>query len=244
MIFAAILMGVTLLTGLVWITDKIYLSKSKFKNNKIIDNIKGFFPVLLAVFIIRSFIVEPFKIPSGSMMPTLVAGDFIAVNKFSYGLRLPVFNKLIFPNKLPERGDVFVFHYPEDSSIDYIKRVIGLPGDEISYENKVLYINNVKANQLFIDEYNYLLSSSRPMSAKKISEKFGTSSHSILIHDIPDKNYNFTVPVGYYLAMGDNRDNSSDSRVWGYVPENYLVGKAFIIWLNLNDFSRIGNSID
>ena len=142
MIFAAILMGVTFLTGAVWLIDKLFLRKGKLKNNKIIENIKGFFPVLLAVFIIRSFIVEPFKIPSGSMMPTLVAGDFIAVNKFSYGLRLPVFNKLILSLGQPKRGDVFVFHYPEDPSIDYIKRLIGLPGDKIRYEDKVLYIND------------------------------------------------------------------------------------------------------
>ena len=125
MIFAAILMAATFITGLVWLVDKTLLSNGKYKNNKIIDGIKGFFPVLLAVFLIRSFVVEPFKIPSGSMMPTLIAGDFIAVNKFSYGLRLPVFNKKILSLSLPERGDVFVFHYPKDPSIDYIKRVIG-----------------------------------------------------------------------------------------------------------------------
>ena len=165
MIFAAILMGVTFLTGIVWLIDKLFLRKGKLKNNKIIENIKGFFPVLLAVFIIRSFIVEPFKIPSGSMMPTLVAGDFIAVNKFSYGLRLPVFNKLILSLGQPKRGDVFVFHYPEDPSIDYIKRLIGLPGDKIRYEDKVLYINDEKINQSYEGAYDYFLASSRPMSA-------------------------------------------------------------------------------
>ena len=243
MIFAAILMGVTFFTGIIWLLDIIFFSKSKFKNNKIIDNIKGFFPVLLAVFVIRSFIVETFKIPSGSMMPTLVAGDFIAVNKFSYGLRLPVFNKLLLPLGLPKRGDVFVFHYPEDPGIDYIKRVIGLPGDEIRYEDKILFINKTKVDQIFVDNYEYLLASSRAMSAKQMTESLSDSEYSILIHDIPDENYNFTVPMGHYLAMGDNRDNSSDSRVWGYVPEQYLVGKAFMIWLNLDNFSRIGNSI-
>ena len=118
MIFAAILMAATFITGIIWVVDKAFLSKGKHKNNKLVDGIKGFFPVLLAVFLIRSFMVEPFKIPSGSMMPTLIAGDFIAVNKFSYGLRLPVFNKMILPLSLPERGDVFVFHYPKDPSID------------------------------------------------------------------------------------------------------------------------------
>jgi signal peptidase I len=243
MIFAAILMGVTFLTGAVWLIDKLFLREGKLKNNKIIENIKGFFPVLLAVFIIRSFIVEPFKIPSGSMMPTLVAGDFIAVNKFSYGLRLPVFNKLIFSLGQPKRGDVFVFHYPEDPSIDYIKRLIGLPGDKIRYEDKVLYINDERINQSYEGAYDYFLASSRPMSASKKREILGNSEYSILIHDIPDENYNFVVPDKHYLAIGDNRDNSSDSRVWGYVPEKYLVGKAFMIWLNFDNFSRIGDSI-
>ncbi len=243
MIFAAILMSVTFLTGIFWFADKFFLKKTKYKNNKIIHNIKDFFPVLLAVFIIRTFIVEPFKIPSGSMMPTLIAGDFIAVNKFIYGLRLPVFNKLILPLNLPERGDVFVFHYPEDPSIDYIKRVIGLPGDEIRYENKILYVNDNKVSQEFEDNYNYFLTSSREMSAKQFKESLSDNEYSILIHDIAEEDYKFNVPNNHYLAMGDNRDNSSDSRVWGFVPEKYLVGKAFMIWLNLDDFSRIGNSI-
>jgi len=243
MIFAAILMAATFITGLVWLVDETLLSNGKYKNNKIIDGIKGFFPVLLAVFLIRSFVVEPFKIPSGSMMPTLIAGDFIAVNKFSYGLRLPVFNKKILSLSLPERGDVFVFHYPKDPSIDYIKRVIGLPGDQIQYENKSLFINGVEAKQEWVGDYNYLIRDSQPMKAKEISESLGSVDHAILIHEIPDENYRFTVPLGHYLAMGDNRDNSSDSRVWGFVPEEYLVGKAFMIWLNLDQFSRMGNWI-
>ncbi len=187
--------------------------------------------------------VEPFKIPSGSMMPTLIAGDFIAVNKFSYGLRLPVFNKMILPLSLPERGDVFVFHYPKDPSIDYIKRVIGLPGDEIRYENKSLFINGVEAKQTWVGDYNYFMRESQPMIAKEMRETLGSVDHTILIHEIPDENYRFTVPLGHYLAMGDNRDNSSDSRVWGFVPDDYLVGKAFMIWLNFDQFSRIGNCI-
>ena len=139
MIFALILMSVTGLTGLIYLLDVIYFAKKRAHGKKesiIIEYSKSFFPVLLFVFVIRSFIVEPFKIPSGSMMPTLIAGDFIAVNKFSYGVRFPVINNVLIPNGMPERGDVVVFHYPMDTSIDYIKRVVGLPGDTIKYENK------------------------------------------------------------------------------------------------------------
>ena len=134
-------------------------------------------------------------------------------------------------------------HYPEDPSIDYIKRLIGLPGDKIRYEDKVLYINDEKINQAYEGAYDYFLALSRPMSASKKRESIDNSEYSILIHNIPDENYNFIVPDKHYLAIGDNRDNSSDSRVWGYVPEKYLVGKAFMIWLNFDNFSRIGDSI-
>ena len=158
-------------------------------------------------------------------------------------MRLPVFNKLIFSLGQPKRGDVFVFHYPEDPSIDYIKMLIGLPCDMIRYEDKVLYINDERINQSYECAYDYFLASSRPMSASKKREILGNSEYSILIHYIPDENYNFVVPDKHYLAIGDNRDNSSDSRVWGYVPEKYLVGKAFMIWLNFDNFSRIGDSI-
>jgi len=198
----------------------------------------------LLVFVIRTFIVEPFKIPSGSMMPTLIAGDFIAVNKFSYGLRLPVFNKLIFETGSPQRGDVFVFHYPKDPSIDYIKRVIGLPGDNIKYENKKLFVNDVEVSQTYTSIYKYSLKQDLEVSAKEFVEDHGDYSHSILIHDIPSESVEFVVPDGHYFAMGDNRDNSSDSRVWGFVPDELLVGKAFVIWLNFSEPNRIGNWIN
>ena len=246
MIFAAILMAVTFLTGLISFLDLVLLKskrKAGEKEGKIVEYAKSFFPVLLAVFIIRSFIVEPFKIPSGSMMPTLISGDFIAVNKFIYGLRLPVFNKNLIKISNPKRGDVIVFHYPKDPSIDYIKRLIGLPGDEVLYENKQLFINGETINQEFYSEYIYSLSTSQLMKAKEYKEYLSSGEHGILIHDIPDKNYKFNVPPGYYLTMGDNRDNSSDGRVWGFVPDEYLVGKAFGIWLNFSEPSRIGKSI-
>ena len=247
MIFALILMISTLITGLVYLFDLFFKFSNQHSNkalSKIIKVAKEFFPILLLVFVIRTFIVEPFKIPSGSMMPTLIAGDFIAVNKFSYGLRLPVFNKLIFETGSPQRGDVFVFHYPKDPSIDYIKRVIGLPGDNIKYENKKLFVNDVEVSQTYTSIYKYSLKQDLEVSAKEFVEDHGDYSHSILIHDIPSESVEFVVPDGHYFAMGDNRDNSSDSRVWGFVPDELLVGKAFVIWLNFSEPNRIGNWIN
>jgi signal peptidase I len=247
MIFALILMISTLITGLIYLFD-LFFKFSNQQNNKALSKIikvaKEFFPILLLVFVIRTFIVEPFKIPSGSMMPTLIAGDFIAVNKFSYGLRLPVFNKLIFETGSPQRGEVFVFHYPKDPSIDYIKRVIGLPGDHIKYENKKLFVNDVAVSQTYTGIYKYSLKQDLEVSAKEFVEDHGDFSHSILIHDIPSESVEFVVPDGHYFAMGDNRDNSSDSRVWGFVPDELLVGKAFVIWLNFSEPNRIGNWIN
>lgn len=237
----------TLITGLIYFFDLFFKSSNQHNNkalSKIIKVAKEFFPILLLVFVIRTFIVEPFKIPSGSMMPTLIAGDFIAVNKFSYGLRLPVFNKLIFETGSPQRGDVFVFHYPKDPSIDYIKRVIGLPGDNIKYENKKLFVNDVEVSQTYTSIYKYSLKQDLEVSAKEFVEDHGDYSHSILIHDIPSESVEFVVPDGHYFAMGDNRDNSSDSRVWGFVPDELLVGKAFVIWLNFSEPNRIGNWIN
>src|SRR6056300_273130 len=246
MIFALILMISTLITGLIYFFD-LFFKPSNQNNNKVLLKVinvaKEFFPILLLVFVIRTFVVEPFKIPSGSMMPTLIAGDFISVNKFSYGLRLPVFNKLIFQTGSPQRGDVFVFHYPKDPSIDYIKRVIGLPGDTIRYDNKKLFINNQALPQSFLGNYEYQLNADLSLKAKEFLETNNNLSHSILIHDIPSETIEFIVPEGHYFAMGDNRDNSSDSRVWGFVPDHLLVGKAFVIWLNFNDFNRMGSWI-
>jgi signal peptidase I len=247
MIFALILMISTLITGLIYFFD-LFFKPSNQNNNKVLLKVinvaKEFFPILLLVFVIRTFVVEPFKIPSGSMMPTLIAGDFIAVNKFSYGLRLPVFNKLIFQIASPQRGDVFVFHYPKDLSIDYIKRVIGLPGDKIRYENKKLFVNDIAVSQTYTSIYKYSLKQDLEVSAKEFVEDHEDYSHSILIHDIPSESVEFVVPDGHYFAMGDNRDNSSDSRVWGFVPDELLVGKAFVIWLNFSEPNRIGNWIN
>jgi signal peptidase I len=246
MIFASILMASTFIFGLILLADiffKISQTSSHSWLLRVIKIAREFFPILLLVFVIRTFLIEPFKIPSGSMMPTLIAGDFIAVNKFAYGLRLPVFNKLIYKIGSPQRGDVFVFHYPKDPSIDYIKRVIGVPGDTIRYESKKLFINNQELSQSYLGEYEYQLNADLSLKAKEFLETNNNLSHSILIHDIPSETIEFTVPEGHYFAMGDNRDNSSDSRVWGFVPDHLLVGKAFVIWLNFNDFNRIGSWI-
>ena len=246
MIFALILMSVTGLTGLIYLLDVMYFAKKRAHGKKesiIIEYSKSFFPVLLFVFVIRSFIVEPFKIPSGSMMPTLIAGDFIAVNKFSYGVRFPVINNVLIPNGMPERGDVVVFHYPMDTSIDYIKRVIGLPGDIIKYENKKLFINNKLVPHVFEKDYEYMMNENYRVPAQEFTETLGEVKHSILIHNVEGESGRFVVPEGNYFVMGDNRDNSSDSRVWGFVSEDLLVGKAFIIWLNLSEPSRIGDTI-
>lgn len=246
MIFALILMSVTGLTGLIYLLDVIYFAKKRAHGKKesiIIEYSKSFFPVLLFVFVIRSFIVEPFKIPSGSMMPTLIAGDFIAVNKFSYGVRFPVINNVLIPNGMPERGDVVVFHYPMDTSIDYIKRVIGLPGDIIKYENKKLFINDKLVPHVFEKDYEYMMNENYRVPAQEFTETLGEVKHSILIHNVEGESGSFVVPDRNYFVMGDNRDNSSDSRVWGFVSEDLLVGKAFIIWLNLSEPSRIGDTI-
>ena len=244
--FALIMVIVLTITGLIWLLDIFVLSKKRAANVKdpiLVEYSKSFFPVIFLVFFIRSFIAEPFKIPSGSMMPTLLAGDFILVSKFSYGIRVPILNYTMIEVDKPKRGDVFVFHYPPKPSIDYIKRVVGLPGDVIEYKSKTLYINNKKIEQTFVDKYPYVMNEIHHIEAKEFKEALGNVNHSILIHDLPGENFKFEVPQGHYLAFGDNRDNSADSRVWGFVPEHNLVGRAFFIWFNFGELKRIGTII-
>ncbi len=258
MMFALFMIVILLITGFIWLLDILVLRKRRAADADepiLVEYSKSFFPVILAVFFIRSFIVEPFKIPSGSMMPTLLAGDFILVNKFTYGLRVPILNNTFFEINQPKRGDVIVFHYPPAPSIDYIKRVIGLPGDRIKYQDKKLTINGEAVPQELVGDYEYVMAGLNVMRAKQYREQLGDVQHDILIHNVRgsyeedslgEKFMNdeeVVVPPGHYLAMGDNRDNSSDSRVWGFVPERNLVGKAFFIRKNFAQGSRIGNSI-
>ena len=247
MMFALFMVVVLLVTGSVWLLDKLVLRKNRAPNSPdpmLVEYSKSFFPVILAVFLIRSFIAEPFKIPSGSMMPTLLAGDFILVNKFTYGLRVPILNSTFIETSHPKRGDVFVFHYPPDPSIDYIKRVVGLPGDKILYQDKQLYINGQKLDMAYIDDYSYESAGLNQVHAKRFEEQLGDVKHDLLIEENSmSREGAFEVPEGHYFAMGDNRDNSRDSRYWGFVPERNLVGKAFFIWWNFDQFKRIGTSI-
>ena len=260
--FALFMLLVLVLTGGIWLFDTLFLKQKREEKHgknvadpEVLEYSKSFFPVILAVFLIRSFLVEPFKIPSGSMMPTLLAGDFILVNKFDYGLRTPITNKTFIEVNHPKRGDVFVFHFPPNPSVDYIKRVIGLPGDKIAYKDKQLTINGQVQDMKFLADYEYEMPGLNMITAKRNQEQLGSVSHDVLIHDINGQyapgsvgdlfanGETITVPAGHYFAMGDNRDNSSDGRVWGFVPENNLVGKAFFIWFNLDQFKRIGSSV-
>ena len=259
--FAFFLLLGTIICGAIWAADNWYFAPRRrvlamesssrtspvahvpYKEPLVVEYAKSFFPVLLIVFLLRGFLVEPFRIPSGSMIPSLHIGDFILVNKFSYGVRLPVLNAKIVDIDTPQRGDVVVFRYPPNPGIDYIKRIIGLPGDHIAYYNKVLYVNGEPVKREFIGEFT----GPGEQQANEYIEYLGDIEHRLLLkprHDALGAEY--IVPEGHYFVMGDNRDNSNDSRVWGTVPEENLVGKAFLIWMNWNggiDWERIGTRI-
>lgn len=221
-----------------------------------LDWTAGLFPVIAAVFVLRSFLFEPFKIPSGSMIPTLLVGDLILVNKFAYGIRLPVINKKITEGDKPQRGDVMVFRYPPKPSLDYIKRVVGVPGDEVAYLNKRLTINGKPIETKALPDY---FDEDAVRYFKQFEESLGSEPHRLL--NDPDRpafvpgaddfafksNCTYTVegvtckvPEGQYFMMGDNRDNSLDSRYWGFVPDENIVGKAFFVWMNFSNLKRIG----
>lgn len=258
--FALILFCLLLVSGAIWFADVLVFSKRRAANAKDpwwVEYGASFFPVILFVFVLRSFVVEPFKIPSGSMIPTLEVGDFILVNKFTYGIRLPVINKKIIDINKPKRGDVMVFRYPEDPSLDYIKRVVGIPGDKIAYQNKRLTINGHDVETRRVEDY---LHPERLYYSQQFVEKSegfdyrtlndtdapGFIAGAVLFSHRENCLYNnsgviCTVPPGHYFMMGDNRDNSRDSRYWGFVPEENIVGKAFFIWLNFSNLKRIGS---
>lgn len=258
--FALILFVLLLVSGAIWAVDSLLLKPKRTSDGKDpwwVEYGAGFFPVILFVFLLRSFVVEPFKIPSGSMIPTLLVGDFILVNKYTYGIRLPILNKKVIDLNQPQRGDVMVFRYPEDPSLDYIKRVVGLPGDKIAYQNKRLTINGEPVEVKLTGDY---LHPERMYYSKQFVESLGEIEHRMLNDDdapsfindavqFPHRGnclYNnagvvCTVPAGHYFMVGDNRDNSRDSRVWGFVPNENIVGKAFFIWFNFSDLGRIGS---
>ena len=204
-----------------------------------LDWTAGLFPVILVVFLLRSFLFEPFKIPSGSMIPTLLVGDLILVNKFHYGVRLPVINKKIIENHDPQRGDVLVFRYPKDTSIDYIKRVVAIPGDEVAFLNQQLFIN-------YDPEFRETLNGvQHGILINPQSKPFYGPEDQISFPHRENCRYSAEgvtckVPAGNYFMMGDNRDNSQDSRFWGFVPDENIVGKAFLVWMNFGNLKRIG----
>jgi signal peptidase I len=256
--FPLFMLLILLLTGVIWLVDYLFFQKKRAagaEDPTTVEYAKSFFPVILLVFLIRSFVAEPFKIPSGSMMPTLLAGDYILVNKFTYGLRLPVLNTVFLDISEPKRGDIAVFHFPPNPKIDYIKRIVGLPGDRIQYQNKRLVINDKPIEVTLLEGADNAMQDDSMIKTHLLKEKLGSVTHDILVHEMPNRyepnsigdrflnGETIVVPEGHYFAMGDNRDNSSDGRVWGFVPNKNLVGKAFFIWFNFDQFSRIGSSI-
>jgi len=265
--FPLIMLILLVVTGGIWLLDHFILRRMRAPEAHEpwwVEYPKSFFPVILIVFCLRSFLVEPFKIPSGSMIPTLLVGDFILVNKYTYGIRLPVINLKVMDVNEPKRGEIMVFRYPENPSLDYIKRIVGLPGDTIIYRNKRLMVNGEPVKTTPAGEYNYVESGLNYVYTGRFNETLNSYNHSILINsDAPnmqvsgvrqfpfrencaynDSGLTCKVPAGHYFMMGDNRDSSSDSRYWGFVPERNIVGKAFMVWWNFSAFKRIGLSVD
>ena len=247
--FEFVLVVATLASGLIWSAYLVWqrqfpAAPSAAKEPLLVEYAHSFFPVLFVVLVLRSFVVEPFRIPSGSMMPTLLIGDFILVNKFTYGIRLPVLGTKLFEIGAPRRGDIVVFKFPQDPSVDYIKRVVGLPGDRVAYYGKSLYINGEAIPQTRLGEFSGSGQGAAMTGAVLLNEDLTGVSHDILIRDGQRSvQGELKVPEGQYFVMGDNRDNSNDSRYWGTVPEGNLVGRAFLIWMNW-DWENGGVALD
>ncbi len=261
-----LLLLATVITGAIWLWDRFVLSKKRAPDEERTTGVEysvSLFPVILLVFLLRSFLVEPFRIPSGSMMPTLLSGDFILVNKYTWGIRLPVLDKKIIDINDPQRGEVMVFHFPEDPSVDYIKRIVGTPGDMVEYRNKRLTINGQPLAYRENGTFSFETGGLNYVTGIVYQEKLGEHEHAAMtIPGIPgvvqeqlktfphqenctynEDGFACRVPQGHYFMMGDNRDGSNDSRYWGFVPERNIVGKAFFIWMNFGDFKRIGTII-
>jgi signal peptidase I len=241
--FELILFYATLVTGVICLIDWLFFDKKRKQRHMGRDEIKlplltdyarSFFPVLLLVFLLRAFLFEPFRIPSGSLEPTLLMGDFILVNKYEYGIRLPVLHKIIRQGAEPQRGDIIVFRWPPNPSIDFIKRVIGLPGDKISYINKELYINGNKIPQDLLREVSVNDDGGDLIKVLENQEDLlGVKHHIYIDPSRRSQDYkDIIVPEGQYFVMGDNRDDSADSRFWGFVSNGDIVGKAVLVWMS------------
>ena len=263
--FTFVLVLAVSVTGAIWLIDIIWRllkkhvisvrseSVSRGRLSWIVEYARVFFPVLLIVFVLRSFVVEPFRIPSGSMLPTLEVGDFILVNKYEYGIRLPVLNKKLLNMSEPDYGDVMVFRFPHNESVNFIKRVVGLPGDSIVYENKQVTVNGRVVEQDVSGEFVIDSGPNRKTQTQLLRESFADGESHRILHD--DRRSSrplvFKVPEDSYFVLGDNRDYSNDSRVWGFVPDENIIGRAFFIWFSWNssgdrgvDWNRIAAAIE
>lgn len=248
--FALVLFLLSLTSGIIYLLDVLLWEKKRITGQKpvrVIEYARSFFPVFITVFLLRSFLIEPFRIPSGSLEPTLLVGDFLAVNKFAYGIRLPIIEKKIIPIANPKTGEIAIFRWPPDPSYDYIKRVIGVPGDKISYHNKILTINGKEMKQTFKE---YTVDPSSGNAVARYSEDLNGVVHDIFKRtDVPDVNFDIVVPKDHYFMLGDNRDDSADSRFWGFVPDENLRGKAMVTWMSWDSthdqvrWNRIGRFI-